>query len=90
MKKVKIFLGITCLTVAIGSAAFTKANAKLNAPDYFYYIKPGEPPVCIEAVNVICENNPILPDCIRTLSPGQVNKQIYDDAHCTIKLQERP
>lgn len=35
MKKVKIFLGVACVTVALTSAAFTKANAGFANPEYY-------------------------------------------------------
>ena len=84
-----MFLGIACLTVAIGSAAFTKANSKLIAPDYYYFTQAGQPDVCVLAPDFQCEPNTTA-DCVKDVSSTQTNKQIYDNATCTQKLQIKP
>jgi hypothetical protein len=76
MKKVKIFLGIACVTVAFASAAFTKVNAKFADPEY-YWTNTAHPVCAILSPASPCTGGPF--NC-EVAVPGQgPNVQVYDE-----------
>jgi hypothetical protein len=75
MNKVKIFLGVACLSVALASAAFTNANAKFADPEY--YITTGTIPSC-EILSPVSNCSGTTNDCTVTVQ-GQGTVQVYDE-----------
>jgi len=87
MKKAKIFLGVACLTVAIGAAAFTKANSKLAAPEYYFFTPSSGPDQCV-LLDPVSGCADVSGDCIINVSSSQQNKQIFTESTCTTHLKK--
>jgi len=74
MNKVKIFLGVACLSVALASAAFTTANAKFTDPEY--YLTAGDTPTC-EILPTISGCVSGTADCVKTVNGAQQNRPVF-------------
>jgi len=75
VKKIKIFLGLACLIVALASAAFTKANANFY-PEYYISWWTG---TCEQLpFDTGCEHIGVF-DCRVDLDFGEWDRQVYNN-----------
>ena len=74
MKKIRIFLGFACLSVAFACVAFTKENAKFTDPEY-YLTTTNQ---CVQLpIPTNCSTDGLI-QCTVSPSATQVNRPVYD------------
>jgi hypothetical protein len=85
MNKFKLFLGVSCLVLAVGSAFAT--NAASENLTYYYYqneLAGTEYGPCLTIVDPVCSDGPI--DCEKSI-PTIGFRYIYEFDNCTQVLK---